>query len=82
MEDAVLAASGRLAGVVRAISDTPARPVGSLALAASADGSVAWRVVARAFATEPRTAARAALSARRALAALERAAAALAAERR
>jgi adenosylhomocysteine nucleosidase len=76
-ESATLAATGRLAGVVRAISDTPERPVGRLAQAATPDGGTDWAVVARAFATEPRTSIRTALSARRGLTSLRHAAAAL-----
>jgi hypothetical protein len=78
MESARLAASGALVGAVRAVSDSAGRPVGRLARAAKPDGAVDWGAVARAFATEPRTAARAALDARRALAALEGAARTLA----
>jgi adenosylhomocysteine nucleosidase len=77
-ESATLAATGRLAGVVRAISDTPARPVGALARAATPDGGTDWRAVARAFRTDPRAALRTALAARSALASLRHAAAALA----
>jgi hypothetical protein len=77
-ESATLAATGRLAGVVRALSDTPERPVGRLARAASPDGGTDWRVVAGALAAEPAAAARVALGARRALASLRCAAAALA----
>jgi adenosylhomocysteine nucleosidase len=79
-ESATLAATGRLAGVVRAISDTPERPVGRLAHAALPDGGTDWRAVVRAFLTEPRTALATALAARRALASLRAAAAALAPE--
>jgi adenosylhomocysteine nucleosidase len=78
LETGALAETGRLAGVLRAISDTPDRPVGGLARAATAAGEVAWRVVVRSFLVEPRTTVRAALGARAALASLERAAAALA----
>jgi len=78
MESGVLARSGRLAGVVRAVSDSPARPVGRLARASKEDGRTAWGVVGRAFLTEPVTATRAALGARRALAVLSRAASDLA----
>jgi hypothetical protein len=78
MESGALAATGRLVGAVRAISDGPDRPVGRLASAAHPDGDVAWLSVARAFATEPATAARAAASSRRALGALEEAARGLA----
>jgi adenosylhomocysteine nucleosidase len=78
MESATLAATGRLVGVVRAISDTPEQPVGRLAHAALPHGGTAWGVVARAFLADPRTSLRAALSARRALASLRHAAASLA----
>jgi hypothetical protein len=78
MESGSLAASGRLAGVVRAISDGPDRPVGKLARASAPDGRTAWRAVIAAFLMEPARARRASLDARRALAALERAAGALA----
>ena len=77
-ESATLAATGRLAGVVRAISDTPERPVGKLAHAAVADGGTDWAVVARALLAEPRTAVRTARSARRALTSLRHAAVAFA----
>ena len=70
MESAVLAATGRLAGVVRAISDTPERPVGRLAHAARPTGAATWRVVARAVARRARATLRAASAARRALASL------------
>ena len=53
-ESATLAATGRLAGVVRAISDTPEQPVGRLAHAATRDGATDWRVVAQALTSEPR----------------------------
>ncbi len=79
-ESATLAATGRLAGVVRAISDTPELPVGRLAHAALPHGSTDRSVVVRAFLAEPRASLRTALSARRALASLRAAAAALASE--
>lgn len=82
MESAVLAASGRLMGIIRAVSDTPERPVGCLACAATPDGATDWKVVARAFATEPVKSTRTALGARRAFAALERAAQSLAESQR
>jgi adenosylhomocysteine nucleosidase len=81
-ESATLAATGRLAGVVRAISDTPEQPVGRLARAALPDGRTDRRVVARALLAEPRATLRTALAARRALASLRAAAAALAPEAR
>ncbi len=77
MESGALAAAGRLAGVVRAVSDTAALPVGRLGRAATPEGEIRWRVLAGAFAREPVRAVRAALRGRRALAALERAAAEL-----
>ena len=75
MESARLAASGRLLGAVKAVSDTSTRRLGRLAAAATPDGGLDWRVVATAFATEPRAALRAALAVRRGLSSLERAAA-------
>jgi nucleoside phosphorylase len=78
MESGPLAASGRLAGVLRAVSDSPTARVGRLGAAAHADGSVRWTTVAAAFVLEPRRATAAARNARAALAALERAAAELA----
>jgi adenosylhomocysteine nucleosidase len=74
MESATLAATGRLAGVVRAVSDTPEQPVGRLAKAATPDGRTDWPVVLRALLAEPRTTLRSALAARRALASLRAAA--------
>jgi len=78
MESGRLAASGRLVGVVRAISDTRARPVGHLARAAKPDGRVDLAAVLYAFATQPVSTFRTALAARQAFSALDRAAAALA----
>jgi adenosylhomocysteine nucleosidase len=75
MESGRIAASGRLAGVVRAISDTASRPVGHLARAARPDGGVDLAALLQAFATEPLTAFRAARGAGRAFRALDRAAA-------
>ena len=77
-ESAVLARTGRLAGVVRAISDTPETRLGKLATAARPDGSVAWSRVAEAFVTQPRWALSTARSSRQALRALEAAASQLA----
>jgi hypothetical protein len=77
MESGALAATGRLAGVVRAISDSTDRPLGRLAFAARADGSTDWRVVVVAFLTHPVMFVRSTLAARRAIARLERAARAL-----
>jgi hypothetical protein len=77
MESGALAASGRLTGVVRAVSDTHDEPVGRLAFAANVDGSTRWRAVALAFLFQPVVSLRTALSARRAIGRLERAAGAL-----
>jgi hypothetical protein len=77
-ESAALAATGRLAGVVRAVSDTPELPVGRLAHAAVPDGRTDWAAVARALLAEPRMTLRSALAARRALESLRVAAAELA----
>jgi len=74
MESGVLAATGRLAGVVRAVSDSGDRPVGKLVAAGKADGGTDWKVVAEAFVTEPVRSVRTARDARKAAAALTRAA--------
>jgi adenosylhomocysteine nucleosidase len=78
MESGVLARAGRLAGVVRAVSDGADKPIGRLACAGSADGGTEWGVVARALLLEPLRSARTALAARRAMQSLRRAAEALA----
>jgi adenosylhomocysteine nucleosidase len=74
MESGVLASTGRLAGVVRAISDPADHPVGKLVRAGKPDGGTDWKVVAAAFATEPVKSIRTARDARKATAALQRAA--------
>lgn len=74
MESAVLASTGRLAGVVRAVSDSSDHPVGKLVSAGKTDGGTDWKVVAGAFAAEPVRSIRTARDARRATAALTRAA--------
>ncbi|MGH3013237.1 MAG: hypothetical protein ACRDMY_15575 [Gaiellaceae bacterium] len=79
-ESATLAETGRLAGVVRAVSDTPERPVGRLAHAAVPDGRTDWRAVLQAFFAEPRATLRTAAGARQALTSLRHAAASLAPE--
>jgi hypothetical protein len=70
MESGTLARSGRLAGCIRAISDTPTRRLGGLARAAKPSGRTDVVGLVRAFAQAPRETARAAGDARRALAAL------------
>jgi adenosylhomocysteine nucleosidase len=77
LESGALAQSGRLVGVVRAISDSADRPLGRLATAARADGSTDYRAVALAFVRQPVTSVRVALAARRAMGGLRRAAEAL-----
>jgi nucleoside phosphorylase len=79
LESGRLAATGRLVGVVRAVSDTPGTPLGRLAASATPAGGTSHAAAARAFVLAPRASLRAARSARRALAALEPAARALAA---
>ena len=74
MESGVLASTGRLARVVRAVSDSGDEPVGRLVCAGKADGGTDWKVVATAFATEPLKSIRTARDARKASAALTRAA--------
>jgi hypothetical protein len=74
LESGELARTGRLVGVVRAISDSTDRPLGRLASAARPDGSTDLRAVALAFVTQPVTSVRTALAARRATAQLRRAA--------
>jgi nucleoside phosphorylase len=71
MESGPLARSGRLAGCIRAISDTPTRRLGGVAHGAKAGGEVDVLGFLRGFAREPLVTARAALGARRALKALE-----------
>jgi adenosylhomocysteine nucleosidase len=77
MESGRLAETGRLAGAVRAVSDTGTRPVGALVSAGKADGGTDWKVVAKAFVREPRESIRTTRDARKAIRALHRAAEAL-----
>jgi adenosylhomocysteine nucleosidase len=72
MESGVLARSGRLEGVIRAISDTPTRQLGPLAQAFKPTGDIDVLRLARAFARSPRETTRAARDATRALRALRR----------
>jgi len=74
MESGPLAASGRLAGVVRAVADSPDRPVGILARASTQDGRTAWGWVGLAFLLQPARSYRASKDARQALGALTQAA--------
>jgi adenosylhomocysteine nucleosidase len=67
LESGPLARTGRLHGVLRAVSDTPDRPLNGIAGAVGRDGGYDWSGLVRAFAKEPRGFARAAGDARRAL---------------
>jgi nucleoside phosphorylase len=78
LESGRLAATGRLVGVVRAVSDTPSRPLGPLAGAVTPAGETDLGAAVRAFAAGPRASLRSARAARRAVAGLEPAARALA----
>jgi adenosylhomocysteine nucleosidase len=70
MESGALARSGRLAGCIRAISDTPERGLAGLADAAKPSGEIDVRGLLRGFVHAPRETTRAAGDARRALRAL------------
>jgi adenosylhomocysteine nucleosidase len=72
MESGVLAATGRLAGCVRAISDTSERPLGGLAEAVTPGGRPRLLGLAKALVREPAGTVRALGDVRRALKALER----------
>jgi hypothetical protein len=72
LESGVLARSGRLVGCVRAISDTPERPLGPIAGAVTPQGGLDWLGIARGLARSPRGFVRAGLDGQRALASLAR----------
>ena len=72
MESGPLARSGRLAGCVRAISDTPEQRLAGLAEAAKPDGRADLLGLARGFVRAPRDTARAVANAMRALRSLQR----------
>jgi adenosylhomocysteine nucleosidase len=71
MESGPLARSGRLVGVLRAVSDTPERRLGGVAQGATADGRVDAVGFLRGFTREPLVTLRAVVGARRALKSLE-----------
>jgi nucleoside phosphorylase len=71
MESGTLARTGRLAGCIRAISDTPTRELGGLAYGAKPNGETDYAGLLRGFAGAPLVTARAAAGARRALKARE-----------
>ncbi len=72
MESGPLARSGRLAGCVRAISDTPEQRLAGLAEAAKPDGRADLPGLARGFVRAPRDTARAVANAMRALRSLQK----------
>jgi hypothetical protein len=67
LESGALARTGRLRGVLRAISDTPSRPLNGIAAGVKDDGRYDWPALATAFVREPRAFVRAASEAQRAL---------------
>jgi hypothetical protein len=67
LESGPLARTGRLRGVLRAVSDTPDRTLNGIAAWVRRDGGYDWPALARSFARDPRAFARAAGDARRAL---------------
>jgi adenosylhomocysteine nucleosidase len=71
MESGPLARTGRLAGCVRAISDTPTRRLGGIAEAAKPNGEPDYLGLLRGFVRAPLVTLRAGLGARRALKSLE-----------
>jgi adenosylhomocysteine nucleosidase len=71
MESGPVARAGRLAGCIRAISDTPDREFAGLAEGVRPNGDVDYLGLARGFLRAPRETARAARDARRALKSLE-----------
>jgi len=71
MESGTLARTGRLAGCVRAISDTPTSRLAGLARAVKTSGEPDLRGFVGGFVREPRETARALVNARRALKRLE-----------
>ena len=73
MESGVLARRGALTGVLRALADTPDRPLRGVVGAVRPDGSYAWAGLARAALRSPRGFVQAAGDARCALTALVRA---------
>jgi adenosylhomocysteine nucleosidase len=74
LESGPLARSGRLRGALRAIGDTPTRPLDGLASGVRPDGGYDWPALARAFAASPRRCVRSAADAQRALGRLREAA--------
>jgi hypothetical protein len=67
LESGPLAQTGRLRGVLRAVSDTPERTLHGICASVTPAGAYDWPGLVRAFAREPRGFARAAADAKRAL---------------
>ena len=67
LESGPLARTGRLERVLRAVSDTPARPLDGLVGGVTPEGGYNWPGLARAFMRSPRSFVRSASDARRAL---------------
>jgi nucleoside phosphorylase len=67
LESGPLARTGRLRGVVRAVSDTPAHPLDGLVGGVTPDGGYNWPGLVRAFLRSPRGFVRSASDARHAL---------------
>jgi hypothetical protein len=67
LESGPLARTGRLRGVVRAVSDTPARPLDGLVGAVTPAGGLSWPGLLRAFMRSPLRFLRSASAARRSL---------------
>ena len=67
LESGPLARTGRLHRVLRAVSDTPGRPLDGLAGGVTPEGGYDWAGLVRAFARSPRGFVRSASDARRAL---------------
>jgi hypothetical protein len=72
LESGPLARTGRLRGVLRAVSDTPARPLNGLVGGVKPEGGYHWSGLLRAFAGHPRAFVRSVSDARRALGRLTR----------
>jgi hypothetical protein len=67
LESGPLARTGRLQGVLRAVSDTPARPLDGLVGGVTPEGGYYWAGLVRAFVRSPRRFVRSTSDARRAL---------------
>jgi hypothetical protein len=67
LESGPLARTGRLHRVLRAVSDTPTRPLDGLVGGVTAEGGYNWVGLVRAFVRSPRSFVRSASDARRAL---------------